>query len=653
MVLSGAGDGKVRMHDVTRAEGEECVQVYNCHFARVKRIAATPSHPHLFWTAGEDGVVMELDVRVAATCERTCEHALINLNAHVGSDAEVKCVAINPTRPELIAVGANDPYVRVFDRRFLSRRRVCFSSADGMDTWDRRGAVPVMNLSADSEDYSFPKHAATYYCASHLPVKRRDFQRQYRPLASTYLTFSPDGRDLLVNLGGEQIYLFDIREQKKRRSLLSLIKEKIASSLHFSQPTQAAERKSFETSNGFHVQNGHSNGFTASQNGVQNGHTTMLPRTREFSGAGRGERGRPLGPDLDDLKQRANKCFEQGNYTDAIRLYSRALLRAPNAPVLYANRAAAYMKRAWDGDVYAALRDCYRTLELDPDHLKALFRLGRCLFELKHPAEAQCCLELFNHKFPDHATSPAYRSLDRDIKDELFSNMSSESGSGTKASCSARKRIRKGEEESQPPSSEEPSESTSGQRRSSGTRGGQSEDLTGLSDLEKTLREEATDYDLRFCGHCNTTTDIKEANFFGCYGEYIVAGSDDGTFFVWERQTCGIVAVLKGDESIVNCLQPHPTSCLLATSGIESTVKLWAPKNEDGSENKYLVTEINKAATANQKRMNADPLEVMLFNMGYRIGGYGGPSAPSSEDSNTPPPANTNPNITTIQCRQS
>lgn len=27
-----------------------------------------------------------------------------------------------------------------------------------------------------------------------------------------------------------------------------------------------------------------------------------------------------------------------------------------------------------------------------------------------------------------------------------------------------------------------------------------------------------------------------------------------------------------GDESIVNCLQPHPTQCLLASSGIDSTV---------------------------------------------------------------------------------
>ena len=30
-------------------------------------------------------------------------------------------------------------------------------------------------------------------------------------------------------------------------------------------------------------------------------------------------------------------------------------------------------------------------------------------------------------------------------------------------------------------------------------------------------RGEASDYEARFCGHCNTTTDIKEANFFGRY----------------------------------------------------------------------------------------------------------------------------------------
>ena len=35
------------------------------------------------------------------------------------------------------------------------------------------------------------------------------------------------------------------------------------------------------------------------------------------------------------------------------------------------------------------------------------------------------------------------------------------------------------------------------------------------SEQEKKWQQDANDYVQRFCGHCNTTTDIKEANFFG------------------------------------------------------------------------------------------------------------------------------------------
>ena len=35
------------------------------------------------------------------------------------------------------------------------------------------------------------------------------------------------------------------------------------------------------------------------------------------------------------------------------------------------------------------------------------------------------------------------------------------------------------------------------------------------SEQEKNWQQDANDYVQRFCGHCNTTTDIKEANFFG------------------------------------------------------------------------------------------------------------------------------------------
>ena len=63
-------------------------------------------------------------------------------------------------------------------------------------------------------------------------------------------------------------------------------------------------------------------------------------------------------------------------------------------------------------------------------------------------------------------------------------------------------------------------------------------------------------------------------------GQYIIAGSDDGSFFLWEKSTTNIVRVLRGDDSIVNCLQPHPSACILATSGIDPVVRLWSPRPE-------------------------------------------------------------------------
>ena len=117
--------------------------------------------------------------------------------------------------------------------------------------------------------------------------------------------------------------------------------------------------------------------------------------------------------------------------------------------------------------------------------------------------------------------------------------------------------------------------------------------------------------------------------------QYIVSGSDDGSFFIWEKETTNLVRVLQGDESIVNCLQPHPSYCFLATSGIDPVVRLWNPRPESETLNGRVVVDMEGASQANQRRMNADPLEVMLLNMGYRITGLtsGGAGGSDDEDS--------------------
>lgn len=160
-----------------------------------------------------------------------------------------------------------------------------------------------------------------------------------------------------------------------------------------------------------------------------------------------------LPPHLEKIKQQANDAFARQQWTQAIQLYSLGIHRASCNAMLYGNRAAAYMKRKWyvpvcakmiypeamksvitcvftsmilrDGDHYDALRDCLKALTLNPGHLKAHFRLARCLFELKYLAEALECLEDFKGKFPEQANSSACSALDKDIKAALFSKTES------------------------------------------------------------------------------------------------------------------------------------------------------------------------------------------------------------------------------------
>ncbi|KAL4233448.1 WD and tetratricopeptide repeat-containing protein [Mactra antiquata] len=567
IIVSGAADSKVRVHDI---EAKETTHIFTCHASRVKRIATAPKIPFMFWSAAEDGCIMQFDLRCPEMCQENSKNVLINLDSHVGGQAEFKCIAINPARPELMAVGANDPYVRMYDRRMLTCQSMKLSD-DGHQRF------------SSNEEFPLPRGCVEYYVPGHVPQKKDDYKKKLRALTATYVTFSPDGTELLANLGGEQIYLFDVNQ--KRRI------QKFDISMGFSSTNGIVKDSGHSSVNGYST---YRNGSTTT-NGVTNGVSKQLHDSVVHSNIdAQGDHDKastkkykpekkPLPPVVESLKKKANACFEKEQYTKAIILYNQAIARAPQASMLYGNRAAAYMKRKWDGDMYAAMRDCHTALKLDLNHLKAHFRLAKCLNELSWYKEAFECLNHFKNKFPDYASSRACEQLDKDIRAAIFSRTESEEKNSKTSGADFM------HPKSQP------------------------------SELEQIWRAEANDYEARFCGHCNTTTDIKEANFFGSNGQYIVAGSDDGSFFIWEKSTTNIVRVLRGDESIVNCLQPHPSYCLLATSGIDPVVRLWSPQAEDGTKNEREVDNSDDAALANQKRMNADPLEVMLMNMGYRL----------------------------------
>lgn len=80
----------------------------------------------------------------------------------------------------------------------------------------------------------------------------------------------------------------------------------------------------------------------------------------------------------------------------------------------------------------------------------------------------------------------------------------------------------------------------------------------------------------RYRGHCNVRT-VKDVNYFGLDDEYVVSGSDDGNFFIWDRKTTQLVNILEGDGETVNVTQGHPYEPMLAVSGIDHTIKIFSP----------------------------------------------------------------------------
>ncbi|CAK9290906.1 unnamed protein product [Gordionus sp. m RMFG-2023] len=763
IIVSGAADKRVCLHDINYFAkvvnngyngGKQLVTCHYCHRGRVKRIGVTDREPFMIWSIGEDGLVMQYDTRMPACPHHNastthdapienyieCNNILLNLNLYCDSNSngksslnirkngvlEGKCMAINPLRPEMLAVGCNDPYVRVFDRRFLTAT-----------TFE----APAGYTSQDAPSYSerngenVPLNACRYFVPGHVPFRLKEYKKKFRNLACTYTTFSPDGSELLVNLGGEQIYLYDTlfcykpKNYSLKRELIQSYDDNHMSSLYSSPDNYSnkiygyddqislatalslasefkmADRKheikpessetNYETipkkqrkENGFSIYTSPScnisqlpsnkNGAFPANNLIPSGShikRSFKATLADLLGLDNDHDGHVVFADINKilsnpfsllppsadtdplvlkLKEEANQYFRASRFDRAITSYNKALSKINTSVSIYTgpassallscNRAASLIKRNWDGDNYAAMLDCFQALRLEPLNIKARFRFIKCLMELDLVKESRMCLERFKKLFPINnyargddnekvenegdisghyrAVASAFRILESHIAAKEFHVNDQKLKSDKNGVAKKSKK--------EPPKISIESDRPSSLAASSNPRF-----------KDRAWKKYARDYKLRYCGHCNTTTDIKEANFFGSEGQFIVAGSDDGYYFVWDKASTNICKVLVGDEAIVNCLQPNPVECLLATSGIDPHIRLWSPGPEISDNYNSVAYEVENAknneetAASNQKRMNADPIEVMLMNMGYRV------NPPSASNLN-PLPADSN-----------
>jgi WD and tetratricopeptide repeat-containing protein 1 len=122
VLASGAMDNDVRVH---YAPFRDASKLFRVHRDRVKDICSSWGVPQVFWTAAEDGLVFQFDLRALPKTGGRCETpdasgVLINL----GKDRNGRVLrgmgmAAHPLDPTKVALACGDFYTRMYDRRML------------------------------------------------------------------------------------------------------------------------------------------------------------------------------------------------------------------------------------------------------------------------------------------------------------------------------------------------------------------------------------------------------------------------------------------------------------------------------------------------------------------------------------------------------
>jgi COMPASS component SWD3 len=58
-----------------------------------------------------------------------------------------------------------------------------------------------------------------------------------------------------------------------------------------------------------------------------------------------------------------------------------------------------------------------------------------------------------------------------------------------------------------------------------------------------------------------------------------VAGSEDSDVYVWDVQNKDVVQILVGHEDVVLGVATHPTENIIASCGLDTTVKIWVDES--------------------------------------------------------------------------
>ncbi|KAJ9560336.1 hypothetical protein OSB04_005496 [Centaurea solstitialis] len=603
LVVSAAADSEVRLFNLSRLEGRGVEDsainpsaLFQCHTRRIKKLAVEPGNPNVVWSASEDATLRQHDFRETTACpaaestHRECRNVLLDLRCGAKKSLAdpprqplvLKSCDISPTRPHLLLVGG-----RYYSSKTLSPLQLSFLILTQLIATT---LFAVMHLLAYMIDACFHHFLPAGKSCHHLHGRQS--------LHLTHVKFSPNGEEVLLNYSGEHVYLFDLNPVHG-----SAMRYTSDDAMKFFNPTAILKEVQSKSS----VSDFFPNRFPAKRNLA-----APLDQCRK-------------------LLQIAEKSLQEGaNYYYGIEacndvLHGHGQIGHALMHECLCLRAALLLKRNWKNDGLMAIRDCYRAVEIDPSSVRALHCMAEALLQMGKHKEA---LEFALAAQFSAPSNPEAAEMVENIKkliDTVEAEVSNKAKEGTPSSetrgagrvlslSDILYRSDASSDTSQHMSGREDSDyedelevdfetSVSGDeahevesnnfQRSLNVRIHRKGDSmintchpssscgspksSPRSDRITRQHERAIDMKQRYVGHCNVGTDIKQASFLGQKGEFIASGSDDGRWFIWEKSTGRLIKVLMGDGAVVNCVQSHPFDCVVATSGIDNTIKIWTP----------------------------------------------------------------------------
>ena len=521
-----------------------------------------PGDPNTFLSAGEDGTVRWFDLREKSRCSAD----LCRQDVLISCDKAVTAISLNPLLSYQIAVGCSDSKVRIFDRRQLGTQ----STGHQPDTSGLGGLV---------SRFSVP-----------------EFGDKMRRV--TCVSWRPDGQELLASYSSDYIYIFDPNsdsEEKGKKLKVGNPERKSSKRRNKSpQPFKKLRLRGDWSDTGPNSrpetevrQSGHTvteeretdretgQGQATLMQRMTDALSRMLndPSTRQAmqrlnrQGEGTEMSGHAGNENREPRQEREDLGMVEGREARAAAAIQGRWRRYRQRRTEREEREEGEARRLRVGRAESTAEDgegCDTEHESDENMLE----LEDSVANLTERSGVEPAVELrYGETGGRSSTVTAVESLPGPSR-----VVTGHGQTGLDPVTGARRR-RSGIS-SVPTSTILPDTNLPGQpsRDIVEYETSDSEGEVGEEGDQVMLDEESEDRVIRqpgvaqqLTGHRNARTMIKEAAWWG--NRFVLSGSDCGHMFAWDRDTGNLVMLLEADRHVVNCVQPHPTDPILATSG--------------------------------------------------------------------------------------